>query len=379
VVERQAPQLGHVVRSMQLLARRAQQCASDDVVTREYGNAQSQAASQKLVARIEEAIQTSRNEIEELRQASTRQTTRANLRLKESVVESLLTRYADLEESVTALERGDENVGGEVQRRGVLIVTALPLEARAVRAELGLDCEAVSSAGSTFDRAQLPSADGKAFPVRLITAGELNVSSAIETTLEILACKPQFTFFVGVAGAVPDVTSPDTTLRLGDVVISSKIYGQAGVLRASELELRPIPCNVSKNLLRIGLKVASSYGSGGSVTGGNDVPCGDFAIHVKPILSSDYLIKSRDNPIFQRLQSSFPDAYAVDQEALGFGYASNNLGVEAIAVRGISDNLAGKNATSDQHWQPRAASNAAKVVARMLGELMSRQNDGGPR
>lgn len=99
----------------------------------------------------------------------------------------------------------------------VVIHTALPVEYKAVREHLDSLKEEVHPKGNVYEKG-IFSVNGRSIKVGIVQLRKGNVRAGIQTERAITHFKPNYVFFVGVAGSVKDVS-------LGDVVAADKVYG----------------------------------------------------------------------------------------------------------------------------------------------------------
>ncbi|MGW0825117.1 phosphorylase family protein [Streptomyces sp. NPDC002845] len=163
---------------------------------------------------------------------------------------------------------------------------------------------------------------------------------------------PDALFFVGVAGALSD----GDEVRLGDVVVGTKIYNYEGTKEESgdsysRPEAWPAPPGLSQAAQRM-----NERGIG-------------FAVHHKPIASGDKVLNDRSSKEFVRIRRGYNDAVAVDMESAGVAAAAYSLNLPALAIRGISDLADGRKGEADARGsQPLAAAHAATVAVEILKE-----------
>lgn len=112
-----------------------------------------------------------------------------------------------------------------------VILTALEVEYRAVRAHLTELREETHRHGTVYERGQFE-ANGRTWDVALVQVGMGNPRAAFEAERAIAQFVPDAALFVGVAGGLKDV-------RLGDVVAASKVYGYEFGKAAEEFRPRP--------------------------------------------------------------------------------------------------------------------------------------------
>src|SRR5580704_4512115 len=109
-----------------------------------------------------------------------------------------------------------------------LIVTALDLETRAVLRHLRNGwTEEVDTNGTVYYRGTFEDYD-----VVVVEAGAGNTSTAVLTAVAAAQLRPDFSLFVGVGGGIKDV-------KLGDVVVATKVYGyEAGKATSGDFQRR---------------------------------------------------------------------------------------------------------------------------------------------
>ncbi len=237
----------------------------------------------------------------------------------------------------------------------ILIQTALSLEFEAVKAFL-VDIQTIRhpSTLSIYDSGKYNNNE-----VLIVETGAGNVRSADETGRAIDFFKPDYVFFVGVAGGVKDV-------EIGDVVASSKVIGFE--MGKDDTEFKPrfdsIPSSyileqVAKHVKREGLwksliKVDNPF---------------DPKAFVQPIAAGEKVVSSNRSVTFSYLKKYCSDAVAVDMEGNGFLIAARPYQAHAIEVRGISDLIENKSEADAGGSQPRAAANAAAFCFEMINQI----------
>jgi nucleoside phosphorylase len=195
------------------------------------------------------------------------------------------------------------------------------------------------------------------------------VGAALEAERAIAHFKPDVILFVGVAGGIKDVA-------IGDVVVSTKIYGyESG--RAEE-RFKPRP--------EIGLSAYNLEQRARAEARKEDwwsrlavVPEVRPRVFVGPIAAGEKVIASTQSEVFQFLREYYGDAIAVEMEGLGFLEAARaNQQVSAIVVRGISDLLEGKadadRGESQEIASYHASSFAFEVLAKFIRQISSEFN-----
>lgn len=237
----------------------------------------------------------------------------------------------------------------------ILIQTALSLEFEAVEAFL-VDIKIVRhpSTGSIYNEGKYNENE-----VLIVETGAGNVRSADETGRAIEFFKPDYVFFVGVAGGLKDV-------KIGDVVASSKVIGFE--MGKDDTEFKPrldtIPASylleqIAKHVKREGqwkqlIKVE------------NSVEPDSF---VQPIAAGEKVVSSNQSVAFGYLKKYCSDAVAIDMEGNGFLLAARPYHAHAIEVRGISDLIENKAEADAGGSQPRAAANAAAFCFEIINQI----------
>lgn len=241
-----------------------------------------------------------------------------------------------------------------------LVLTALPVEYAAVQAHLENLVEEEHDDGDVYQCGQFQT-NGQAWEIGIVKMGMGNPNAAQETERAIGHFKPEVVLFVGVAGGLKDV-------ELGDVVVATKVYGYHSGKADEDFKTRP---DLGLPNHRI-FKRASAEA---------DKP--DWLQRIKSpdteatpkvllgaIAAGEQVVTPEVSASYQLIKQSYGDALAVEMESYGFFKAAHaRSGLEALAVRGISDLVEGK-AEADKHGsQPRAASHAAAFAFEVLAKL----------
>ncbi|HLG55474.1 MAG TPA: hypothetical protein VI485_09085 [Vicinamibacterales bacterium] len=241
-----------------------------------------------------------------------------------------------------------------------VIVTALGLEADAVRGHLSDVEEVVHPQGTVYFVGNFDGA--RPWRVAFFVAGQGNAGAAAEVERAIAYFGPRVILLVGVAGALKD-------LHLGDVVAADKVYGyERG--KAAEKFL-PRPSFGLSTYPMIQRAQAEALKAAWTQRIRPHAPAGVAATAlVAPIAAGEKVVAAMDSPEYKALRKYASDAVAVEMEGYGFlNGAHMNHGVNALVVRGISDRVEGKAEADAAGSQPRAASHAAAFAFEVLANL----------
>ncbi|MFJ2160232.1 nucleosidase [Streptomyces sp. NPDC087856] len=228
----------------------------------------------------------------------------------------------------------------------VLVLTALPLEYDAVRAQVEQREERVHPDGTRVERGQLP---GTAWHVALSELGVGADRAAALTSQLINWLHPQAVLFVGVAGSLKD------DIRIGDVVVGTQVYEIHGGKQTPEgFLVRPKALPGSHALEQAARSAV------------RDMP--DVRAHFVPIATGDVVLADAKSEIAQFVRRNYNDAGAIEMEGFGALQAAHLNGqLNALVIRGISDRADdGKSNADASGSQLRAAKQAASVTVALL-------------
>lgn len=241
----------------------------------------------------------------------------------------------------------------------VVVLTALNLEYRAVRAHLTDLERSVHRLGTAFEVGYLP---GLPVGIVLGRTGEGNAAAAVLAGRAIEAFAPRALMFVGVAGALRD------DLDLGDVVVATRVYApHGGKEQDGRFLTRPRVFEAPHALLDLAAHLDATRDW--AVLGERSAPVG-FHVHFKPVAAGEVVLNSRTTPLAQQLHEHYNDAAAIEMESAGVAQAAHlSNALPALTVRGISDKADGlKRPSDDKAWQPAAAAHAAAVALAVIQE-----------
>ena len=228
----------------------------------------------------------------------------------------------------------------------VAVLTALPLEYKAVQARLRDVRKREHPRGTRAAVGRLP---GTPWAVALVEMGEGNLTAAALTERVMTWLEPQAVLFVGVAGSLK------SDIGLGDVVVATKVYGIHGGKETPEgFLVRPEAWLASHRLTSAAREALRD----------------DPHAHLKPIAAGDVVLAAPRSALAEHLRKHYNDAAAIEMEGSGVVSAVHLAGGDALVIRGISDRAdTGKSRADGEGWQPRAAENAAAAAVAVLREL----------
>lgn len=255
------------------------------------------------------------------------------------------------------------NKGNSLESRVAVVLTALPVEYKAVRAFLANVTEEEHDAGTIYERGEL-SAESGDWTIYLVEVGAGNQRAAIEAERAIATYSPSVALFVGVGGGVKDVS-------LGDVVVATKIYGyESG--RETDEGFLPRP-DVGQVSYRLEQRARAESKRDDWKTWArrvlSDLEVDQIAAIVAPIAAGEKVVASRRSATFTFLRREYSDAVAVEMEGRGFLTATHANNQHSLVVRGISDLIEKKEVADAGDWQPRAAKHAAAFAMHLLTKL----------
>lgn len=235
----------------------------------------------------------------------------------------------------------------------IVAFTALQEEYRALRKHLTDARLHRHPAGTLFEKGLVA---GR--PVAIAVIGDGNASAAALTERAIAEFRPRAVLFVGIAGAL------HSWLRLGDVVVATKVYGYHGGHSTDDgLRNRPQAWSSSHELEQVARMTALSdewYGAGKP------------HVHFNPIAAGEVVLDSKTSQLAIHLRNHYDDAIAIEMESAGMATAGHLSRTPTLTIRGISDFADG---AKDRTGQPvLAAENAAAFTVAVISTLPTEGN-----
>jgi nucleoside phosphorylase len=244
-----------------------------------------------------------------------------------------------------------------------IILTSLAVEYLAVRVHLTDLIEEVHPSGTIYEHGKF-TANGQTWDVGLVEIGAGNSSAASEVERAIEHFKPNIILYVGIAGGIKDVV-------LGDVVVSTKVYGyESG--KAKE-PFRPRP-DVWASAYSLEQRARVEAKKTDWLKRLSPLPSPPPKVYVAPTAAGEKVVDSTKSKVFQFMRSYYGDAVAVEMEGFGFltaVWASSQ--VSGIVIRGISDLINGKDddVEPEQVRQEKASRHASAFAFELLAKLQS--------
>jgi 5'-methylthioadenosine/S-adenosylhomocysteine nucleosidase len=235
----------------------------------------------------------------------------------------------------------------------VVIITALPLEFQAVKGFLKNCQEIEHPHGNVYETGKYQN-----WEVELVEIGQGNAKAAAETERAIEFFKPEYVFFVGVAGGIKDV-------NLGDVVIAEVVKGYE---KGKETDTGFLPrgeIGQSSYQLIQRAKANAKNADWFEKLNTNLKPKALIGV----IAAGEKVVASERSTTYEILTKLYSDALAVEMEGIGFLTAIHASNAKGIVIRGISDLLSNKTQSDNAGWQEKAAYHATAFAFAMLDKL----------
>ena len=239
-----------------------------------------------------------------------------------------------------------------------VILTALPVEFKAVNAHLVDSREEVHRQGTVYHVGRF-CAEDRNWEVLLLEVGAGNADAAFEAERAISYFEPDIALFVGVAGGIKDVT-------VGDVVAATKIYGYESGRAESVFKPRPDVGQSSYAMVQRSRAEARKSRWINRIIGGATT---NPQVFVGPIAAGEKVVASIESDVYKFIRETYSDALAVEMEGRGFLAATHANQVQALVVRGISDTVNNKSNLDDSARQRLASIHASAFAFDVIAQL----------
>jgi nucleoside phosphorylase len=240
-----------------------------------------------------------------------------------------------------------------------IVLTALPVEYRAVRAHLAHPQEETHPQGTIYERGRFLST-AQTWEIAIVEIGQGNPTAAAEAERAIRFFEPYVILFVGVAGGLKDMAP-------GDVVAASQVYGYE--FGKDEAAFKPRP-RLGSSTYRIVQRARAESRKGNWLRRIQEPSSTRPRAFVGPIAAGAKVVASTRSATYEFIRECYGDALAVEMEGYGFLEAAHaNPALEALVVRGVSDLVDGKSESDAQGFQEIAARNASAFAFEILANF----------
>ena len=237
-----------------------------------------------------------------------------------------------------------------------VILTALSVEYSAVRSHLTGCSEETHQKGTVYGKGRFDD-----WEICIAEIGAGNEIAAVEAERAIQHFSPNVLMFVGVAGGIKDV-------KLGDVVVATKVYGYESGKADKEFLPRP---DLHRSNYRLEQRARAEAKKSDWTRRITSQPVHQPpTVFVAPIAAGPKVISSTRSPVYSFLRRQYSDAVAVEMEGYGCLAAVHaNDEVLAIVVRGISDLVDKKEVADAEGSQKVASANASAFAFEILSKM----------
>lgn len=206
------------------------------------------------------------------------------------------------------------------------------------------NCQEVKKAGCTVFSGQLNGAD-----VVLLQSGIGKVAAAVGTTVLLNDYQPDVVINTGSAGGF------DSTLNLGDVVISTEVRHHDADVTAFGYEMgqmaqQPAAFLADAKLMDVAEQALSQMEDKHAVRG--------------LICTGDAFVCTAERQEF--IRKHFPSVIAVEMEASAIAQTCHQFNVPFVVVRAISDVADKESPMSFEEFLPLAAQSSSEMVVKMV-------------
>ncbi|HKR05314.1 MAG TPA: hypothetical protein VJY62_11835 [Bacteroidia bacterium] len=250
-----------------------------------------------------------------------------------------------------------------VPAKSIVILTAMPLELLEVKKYLP-KTNKVRINDDDYHTCIYTTND-KCFQLYVITTGKYNIASSKETSDAIKNLKPDYLFYLGIAGKLKDV-------KIGDVVVADRVeYYEPGKVGKSH-DIRLFQGVADKYLKRL----AASIESEPSQNWQNNIKVkkhktfkGTPVIKVGRVATGEKVFSEINTALYKKIRKSCSESLIVECEGGGFYHSCNEEKAKGLLIRGVSDELKDKSMAEEYNSQPYAAASAAAFLFEIINML----------
>ena len=229
------------------------------------------------------------------------------------------------------------------------IIGAMEPEVAILKAKL-TNAQSTEHAGYTFYQGQLEGSD-----VVIVQSGIGKVAAALATAVLIDRFQVDYVVNTGSAGGF------DTTLKVGDIVVSSEVRYHDVDLTAFGYEVGQLPANPAAFIPHAELVAAASKGIE-QLTSDQNIK----AITGLITTGDTFMTKEED---VAKARANFPTMAAVEMEGAAIAQTCLQLKTPFVVIRSLSD-IAGKESPQTfEEYLETAAVNSSQLVLNMLAAL----------
>ncbi|MFD0774293.1 phosphorylase [Streptomonospora algeriensis] len=241
---------------------------------------------------------------------------------------------------------------------GAVVITALECEYRAVAEHMTGPFGEESVSGTLYRTGTVRGAT-RSRRVALAQVGQGNVGAAVQVERARTALNPELIVFVGIAGGLKDV-------RIGDVVVADAVYDYESGKEEEDAYL-PRMKTAAPSHAAVQRAMDTVFRQEWQERIADPAPGLRPRGFVKPIAAGGKLVAHERARTAERIRARCGGAVALEMEGYGVLHGAYlNADGAVVVVRGISDMLTGKDAASDEVWQPVAARNAAAFACAFM-------------
>ncbi|MCK6264834.1 5'-methylthioadenosine/S-adenosylhomocysteine nucleosidase [Vibrio sp. ZSDE26] len=223
------------------------------------------------------------------------------------------------------------------------IIGAMEQEVSILKSAI-INCKEINKAGCTFFSGQLEGVD-----VVVLQSGIGKVAAAIGTTILLDEYQPDVVINTGSAGGF------DSTLNLGDVVISTEVRHHDADVTAFGYEMgqmagQPAAFTADQKLMDIAEQALTQMEDKHAVRG--------------LICTGDAFVCTAERQAF--IRKHFPSVIAVEMEASAIAQTCHQFNIPFVVVRAISDVADKESPMSFEEFLPLAAKSSSEMVVKMV-------------